>query len=115
MTRRDSPRRICPASSSCAWDRHPSAIVCWMRSTAHCHPQPLPIPYGTLKAAPLVFGPHPQGLPQPEMSVGYPHPKVQVRLIGEDGNPADTGVLEMKCPAIMTGYHNRPDIAPPIP
>ena len=70
--------------------------------------------YGTTEAGPVVFGPHPKGLPQPEMSVGYPHPKVQVRLIGEDGKPADTGVLEMKSPAIMTGYHNRPDLAPPI-
>jgi long-chain acyl-CoA synthetase len=70
--------------------------------------------YGTTEAGPVVFGPHPRWLPQPEMSVGYPHPKVQLRLIGEDGNPADTGVLEMKCPAIMTGYHNRPDLAPPI-
>ena len=70
--------------------------------------------YGTTEAGPVVFGPHPKGLPQPEMSVGYPHPKVQLRLIGEDGRPADTGVLEMKCPAIMTGYHNRPDIKPPI-
>ncbi len=70
--------------------------------------------YGTTEVGPVVFGPHPRGLPQPEMSVGYPHPKVQVRLIGEDGNPADTGVLEIKSPAIMTGYHNRPDIAPPI-
>jgi acyl-CoA synthetase (AMP-forming)/AMP-acid ligase II len=70
--------------------------------------------YGTTEAGPVVFGPHPRGLPQPEMSVGYPHPKVQLRLIGEDGKPADSGVLEMKCPAIMTGYHNRPDIKPPI-
>ncbi|MEI9926149.1 MAG: long-chain fatty acid--CoA ligase [Bradyrhizobium sp.] len=63
--------------------------------------------YGTTEAGPVVFGPHPRGLPQPEMSVGYPHPKVQLRLIGEDGKPAETGVLEMKSPAIMTGYHNR--------
>ena len=48
------------------------------------------------------------------MSVGYPRPSVLVRLIGEDGKPADTGVLEMKCPAIMTGYHNRPDLVSPI-
>ena len=33
--------------------------------------------YGTTEAGPVVFGPHPQGLPQPEMSVGYPHPKVR--------------------------------------
>ena len=70
--------------------------------------------YGTTEAGPVVFGPHPQGLPQPEMSVGYPHPNVQIRLIDDHGNPADTGVLEMKSPAIMNGYHNRPDLAPPI-
>ncbi len=70
--------------------------------------------YGTTEAGPVVFGPHPQGLPQPEMSVGYPHPKVQVRLIGDAGKPAEPGVLEMKSPAMMNGYHNRPDIASPI-
>jgi len=70
--------------------------------------------YGTTEAGPVVFGPHPQGLAQPEMSVGYPHPKVQLRLIGEDGKPSDPGVLEMKSPAMMNGYHNRPDIASPI-
>jgi acyl-CoA synthetase (AMP-forming)/AMP-acid ligase II len=70
--------------------------------------------YGTTEAGPVVFGPHPKGLPQPEMSVGYPHPNVQIRLMGEDGNPSDTGVLEMKSPAIMSGYHNRPDVASPI-
>src|SRR6202022_3776855 len=38
--------------------------------------------YGTTEAGPVVFGPHPEGLPQPEMSVGYPHPKVEPRLVG---------------------------------
>ena len=70
--------------------------------------------YGTTEGGPVVFGPHPKGLAQPEMSVGYPHPKVQVRLIGENGAPSDPGVLEMKSPAIMNGYHNRPDVASPI-
>jgi long-chain acyl-CoA synthetase len=70
--------------------------------------------YGTTEAGPVVFGPHPKGLPQPELSVGYPHPKVQTRLIGEDGALSDPGVLEMKSPAIMNGYHNRPDVASPI-
>jgi acyl-CoA synthetase (AMP-forming)/AMP-acid ligase II len=69
--------------------------------------------YGTTEAGPVVFGPHPNGLPQPELSVGYPHPKVQLRLDdGEDRN-ALQGVLEMKCPALMLGYHNRPDV--PVP
>jgi len=40
--------------------------------------------YGTTEAGPVVFGPHPEGRPQPEMSVGYPHPKVQLRLIESD-------------------------------
>jgi acyl-CoA synthetase (AMP-forming)/AMP-acid ligase II len=70
--------------------------------------------YGTTEAGPVVFGPHPKGLPQPEMSVGYPHPKVQVRLVDDNNRDADAGVLEMKSPAIMLGYHNRPDVPSPI-
>src|SRR5262247_1944367 len=70
--------------------------------------------YGTTEAGPVVFGPHPKGLPQPEMSVGTPHPQVALRLVdGEDRNPIE-GVLEMKCPALMNGYHNRPDVTPPF-
>ena len=70
--------------------------------------------YGTTEAGPVVFGPHPRGLPQPEMSVGYPHPQVALRLIDDSGRVADQGALEMKCPAVMLGYHNRPDLPPPI-
>jgi long-chain acyl-CoA synthetase len=69
--------------------------------------------YGTTEAGPVVFGPHPGGMPQPEMSVGYAHPKVELRLIDENGHVADQGALEMKCPAVMLGYHNRPDLPPP--
>jgi long-chain acyl-CoA synthetase len=70
--------------------------------------------YGTTEAGPVVFAPHPKGLPQPEMSVGYPHPEVQLRLVGEDGKRCDLGVLEMKSPALMNGYHNRSDVPSPI-
>jgi long-chain acyl-CoA synthetase len=70
--------------------------------------------YGTTEAGPVVFGPHPAGLTQPEMSVGYPHSKVELRLIDDDGCVADQGALEMRCPAVMLGYHNRPDLPPPI-
>ncbi|HXF88992.1 MAG TPA: class I adenylate-forming enzyme family protein [Xanthobacteraceae bacterium] len=70
--------------------------------------------YGTTEAGPVVFGPHPKGLPQPELSVGYPHPKVQLRLVDGDNRNAVQGVLEMKCPALMNGYHNRPDVPPPF-
>ncbi|MPZ37358.1 MAG: AMP-binding protein [Rhizobiales bacterium] len=70
--------------------------------------------YGTTEAGPVVFGPHPKGLKQPEMSVGYPHPQVQLRLVDGGNRDADEGVLEMKSPAVMNGYHNRPDVPPPI-
>jgi long-chain acyl-CoA synthetase len=70
--------------------------------------------YGTTEAGPVVFGPHPDGLPQPELSVGYPHPAVQVRLVDGGTRNGDRGVLEMKCPAVMLGYHNRPDLPTPI-
>ena len=70
--------------------------------------------YGTTEAGPVVFGPHPQGLPQPEMSVGYPHPQVRLRLVDGDNRAADQGELEMTCPAVMLGYHNRPNLPSPF-
>jgi acyl-CoA synthetase (AMP-forming)/AMP-acid ligase II len=70
--------------------------------------------YGTTEAGPVVFGPHPKGLPQPESSVGYPHPHVRLRLVDGDDRNATQGVLQMTCPAVMNGYHNRPDVKPPF-
>ncbi|HEX3487044.1 MAG TPA: class I adenylate-forming enzyme family protein [Micropepsaceae bacterium] len=70
--------------------------------------------YGTTEGGPVVFGPHPKGLPQPELSVGYPHAQVQTRLVDGPDFDADQGELEMKSPALMNGYHNRPDLPPPI-
>jgi acyl-CoA synthetase (AMP-forming)/AMP-acid ligase II len=70
--------------------------------------------YGTTEAGPVVFGPHPKGLPQPESSVGYPHPHVRLRLVNGDDRNAVQGVLQMTCPAVMNGYHNRPDVKPPF-
>jgi long-chain acyl-CoA synthetase len=70
--------------------------------------------YGTTEAGPVVFGPHPKGLSTPDMSVGYPHAKVQLRLADGSNENAAQGVLEMKCPAVMIGYHNRPDVRSPI-
>lgn len=68
--------------------------------------------YGTTEGGPVVLAGHPDGLPLPTGSVGYPHPGVDVRLVG--GETPDTGVLEMRSPAIMLGYHNRPDVKSPI-
>ena len=70
--------------------------------------------YGTTEGGPVVFGPHPKGLPQPDLSVGYRHPQVASRLVDGDNRDADAGMLEMKSPAMMLGYHNRPDVKPPI-
>lgn len=70
--------------------------------------------YGTTEAGPVVFGPHPEGIPTPPLSVGYPHPAVQLRLRASDGSIGAEGVLEQKCPAQMNGYWNRPDIKPPL-
>jgi acyl-CoA synthetase (AMP-forming)/AMP-acid ligase II len=53
--------------------------------------------YGTTEGSPVVFGPHPEGLEQPPLSVGHPHPNVQLRLVN--------GVLELKSPGLMLGYH----------
>jgi len=64
--------------------------------------------YGTTEAGPVVFGPHPKGLKQPELSPGAAHPAVQLRLV-RDGKEADEGELEMKCGALMTHYHKLPE------
>jgi acyl-CoA synthetase (AMP-forming)/AMP-acid ligase II len=65
--------------------------------------------YGTTEAGPVVFGPHPDGLPQPELSTGYPHPAVQLRLVRDGREVQDEGALEMKCGALMTHYHKLPE------
>lgn len=66
--------------------------------------------YGTTEAGPVVFGPHPDGLPQPELSVGYPHPLVRTRLVDAQEQQSDSGELQMWSRALMNGYHNRPDL-----
>ena len=68
--------------------------------------------YGTTEGGPIVFGDHPSGLPVPVGSVGHPHPQVAVRLVGPDA--PDLGVLQLRSPAIMLGYHDRPDTPSPI-
>ncbi|MBO0752103.1 MAG: AMP-binding protein, partial [Bradyrhizobiaceae bacterium] len=70
--------------------------------------------YGTTEAGPVVFGPHPDGLPQPVMSVGYPHREVALRLVDGSGRLSDQGELQIRSPAMMNGYHNRPDLPSPI-
>ena len=63
--------------------------------------------YGTTEAGPMVFGPHPDGIPTPPLSFGHPLDAVEVRLHG--GETADEGVLHMRTRAVTPGYHNLPD------
>jgi long-chain acyl-CoA synthetase len=65
--------------------------------------------YGTTEAGPVVFGPHPKGLRQPELSTGYPHPEVQLRLVSDGREVEDEGVLEMRCGGLMSHYHKLPE------
>lgn len=64
--------------------------------------------YGTTEAGPAVFGPHPQGLPTPPLGLGYVLDDVEVRLLDADGREADEGVLWIRNPAVMAGYHKLP-------
>ena len=56
--------------------------------------------YGTTEAGPCAFGVHPDGLPRPPLSLGYPFSDIEWRLV--------EGVLELKTPALMPGYLNLP-------
>ena len=64
--------------------------------------------YGTTEAGPIVFAPHPDGRPTPDLSLGVAHPQVALRLADGSGD-TDEGVLQMRCPALMNGYHNLPE------
>jgi acyl-CoA synthetase (AMP-forming)/AMP-acid ligase II len=65
--------------------------------------------YGTTEIGPIVFGPHPDGIKQPELSPGYPHRAVQLRLVRDGREVSDEGVLEARCGALMTCYHKLPE------
>ena len=65
--------------------------------------------YGTTEAGPIVFGPHPKGLERTPLSLGVAHPSVELRLRRDGIVVTDEGVLEMRCPAVMNGYHKLPD------
>lgn len=67
--------------------------------------------FGTTEGGPIFFGPHPDGLETPQMSVGVAHPAVTLRLMRDGTEVEDEGVLEIRSRAVMMGYLNRPDLA----
>jgi long-chain acyl-CoA synthetase len=69
--------------------------------------------YGTIEAGSIVFSAHPDCRPTPDLSVGVAHPHVELRMIAGDDGETDEGVLQMRCPALMTAYHNPPKALTP--
>jgi acyl-CoA synthetase (AMP-forming)/AMP-acid ligase II len=65
--------------------------------------------YGTTEAGPIVFTAHPDGRPTPDLSVGVAHPQVSLRLVDSASSDTSEGILQMRCPALMNGYHNLPE------
>jgi acyl-CoA synthetase (AMP-forming)/AMP-acid ligase II len=62
--------------------------------------------YGTTEAGPIVFRDHPEGLPRPPTSVGYPVADIGWRFT--NGSEVE-GPLELHTPAVSPGYLNRPE------
>ena len=63
--------------------------------------------YGTTEHGPSAFGPHPDGLARPKLSLGCAARGMELRLVGRvDEN---TGVLEARSVSNLTGYKNLPD------
>jgi acyl-CoA synthetase (AMP-forming)/AMP-acid ligase II len=72
--------------------------------------------YGTSESGPVAFGAHPDGLPVPRGSVGYPSADVDLRLVGADGRVVPSGgILEVSCGGLMNGYRGRDDLHPITP
>jgi acyl-CoA synthetase (AMP-forming)/AMP-acid ligase II len=65
--------------------------------------------YGTTEAGPAMFGPSPDGKKKPDLALGWPLPRVEVRLVDAQGRAADEGVLWIRTPANMSGYLNLPE------
>lgn len=55
--------------------------------------------YGITEVGPGLFGPHPEGLPRPITSVGYPAQGIEYRIID--------GILQIKSPSMMSSYYKK--------
>lgn len=59
--------------------------------------------YGTTETGGGLFGLHPDGIERPPTTVGYPTPKVELRL-------DEQGALVVRAPSMMTAYRNLPEL-----
>jgi acyl-CoA synthetase (AMP-forming)/AMP-acid ligase II len=85
----------------------PQTQALWDKARAAFPGVRLVMGYGTTEHGPSTFGTHPDGLPTPDLALGYPLPGNEVRLSG--GASPDEGVLEVRCPAVMEGYAKLPE------
>jgi acyl-CoA synthetase (AMP-forming)/AMP-acid ligase II len=65
--------------------------------------------WGTTESGPVAFGAHPDGVPRPTLSLGYPLAGTEWRLV--DGPSPDEGVLQVRSPAVSPGYLNLPEVS----
>ena len=66
------------------------------------------IGYGTTESGPTAFGPL-AGHTKPDLSLGWPMPGVEVRIVNPEGKEAEEGELWIRTPANMSGYLNLPE------
>ena len=64
--------------------------------------------YGVTEGGPVPLGPHPEGKPRPEGSIGFPYPGTEARLIG-GANDDTEGELILRNPGVLLAYHNLPE------
>jgi long-chain acyl-CoA synthetase len=62
--------------------------------------------FGITETSAALFGSHPHKLPRPRHSVGYPIAGNEFRLV--DGADDSFGILHVRGPGMMNGYHNNP-------
>jgi long-chain acyl-CoA synthetase len=84
----------------------PMTLGLWDRIKQAFPQVAITIGYGTTEAGPAVFGPHPGGIPAPPLALGHALPGSEIKLV--DGPSENEGVLLMRNPALMTGYHDLP-------
>ncbi|NQU69939.1 MAG: acyl--CoA ligase [Rhodospirillales bacterium] len=66
--------------------------------------------YGITEGGPILFSwKHPEGLPRPRYTVGYPLDGVEIRLV--NGARENEGTLHVRSPGVTAGYHNLPQVS----
>jgi acyl-CoA synthetase (AMP-forming)/AMP-acid ligase II len=63
--------------------------------------------YGVTEGGPVPLGPHPDGKPRPQGSIGYPYRGTEAKLIG--GPSEQEGELLVRNPGVLLAYHNLPE------